>query len=300
MSNKSINKALIVILIIIIIMFSLFAYLIHLNKNTVDEELAFQMEKRQRISDIQNGVITGKYESSVFNNEFIFLEQEDRNDIDKLIDEVVTMINNRASDKLYDLLKLDYRVERFPTKYSLGKFIYDNFKAGDFYSTGYELDSKNLYITLNSKSTSGDTIKTIRVSNYDEEEKYIYFGDYRSMRTIRLAGSNSYVQIKSNAIFNYKNYSSLLLSITNITDKPLHIDFSGSYVLGDYARRYKQFSLYYEADVQSVDIKPKQTTTYELRFNKFSVSASKAVFLMDINGDKQAINNAYITTRRVN
>ncbi len=301
MSDKQLKKALIIVVAIIVLLVVFFGIRAFLINKKAKEPFAYEIEKRERIKDIQDGKITGKYSSNVLSDEYIFLEQEDRKYVDHIIDMFLDMVNDYSlTGYLWQCyLTEEYKQSMFssnPDNYY--DYLDKNFPSKKYYCKNYEIDDDVLIMYVLSTEDNNESMKVLKVVDYKDIFCKLYFGNLKSIKNVRMTANSDDIYITCSSIMHYGDYSALLLNIENLTDEELTVDFGGSYIMKEEGRDYQNYILYDKGDKPIVSIPAKKTIQYELKFTKFTAYAEKVRLMMEFNGEKLDIEDAFITTNR--
>ncbi len=287
MSDEQVKKALIGTVVVIVLIF-LIIFIVRITSRVSPgkEQAKIEKEKQKQIAAIESGKITGKYDSKLYNYEYLNLTQEQRTIIDEVIDYVLELINKHDTETIWDMLNRKYRNELLPDKEYLKKYLEKNFPSNkEFKSFGYELKDETLFMTIGSDTKSGDEddMKFIRIDGYDKERKVLYFGKYSFMEEIKIMSDKDKYTLNSYTLIHYDDETSIVFRLTNKTDAPLHLDFFDCFVYVQNARSYKKYALV--DDVESFDVDAKGMEICEVRFEPFAKAAQKLDLKVRVDRD---------------
>lgn len=294
MSDESLKKVLIALGIVIILIFIIFAIIIaSKNKNPFKEVEYYDKERAEKIEAIDSEKITGKYKSKLYNQEYINLTQEERTEIDDIIDHVILLINNRDIDNIWEYLNKSYRSRFFPEKDYLVRYLNRNYPDSKTYeSLGFEVSDSSLYIIIGSNESGDDMEECIKIDNFNDENKDMYFGRFSYYEDISLLSEVDDVILISYSIFHYQDGVSVVFRIRNKTDKEAKVSFTNCLAYVQNARTYQTYPLLkdYEFDIQANDME-----MCEIKFKSFSKSIQKMELNMMVNDKTYSAKTVYVS-----
>ncbi len=259
------------------------------------KRLEYTRQRMATMERIMKGDISTKYQSNVINDAYINLDYDERDNADERIDYILNLINTRDTKTLYDNLSEIYRQARFVTLDDFNKFFDEMFiNSGDKYvSSGFELDTYSMYITIN--SADGKFVTEVQtVSSLSDATKNldISFGRIQTVEKAAFALSTDSIRIDGRNFIVYNQTTSAVLSILNRSEKEVTIKFGNSRMVRNLYNGNKEFSKSIKGN--EIIIPPKERVIYELRFQYMYPIPSYIEFNFDING-QNVQKTAYVT-----
>ena len=276
MSNKAIVITIVILILLIILVFAVF---INLKSDTNDghSQRYYDEQRDKKIQDIENGVVTGRYSSKLYNFQYLNLTNEERASIDKKIDYVYNLITSRDIDKLYDALSEIYKKSKFPIKNAFRDYFENTYYSNKGLEvTDYTLIEDAVCINMKYKADNTDAVKCT-ISNYLDDEIKIYFDNYHSSKNASFSFVSSDLKLDCESIIYYDDRNSAVFSIY----KPLKIDFTGTEFV---EQRNRNTTNYKTIGDTNVEIDPGANKYFELDFEKIVSNVSTIKLKMVVNG----------------
>ena len=242
----------------------------------------YDEETVQKIEDIEEGKITGKYESTTFNMTYISLTQEERDNIDRVIDYVCELINDRKIDALYDLIREDYRYAVFRKKEDFEDFINKNYGVETIAST---FDYADGILKINFKANDNEKKPIVSVMDFKDgnlENIVLSFNGFVSILDAEFAYIKDKVDIRCDGILNYSSYSTIMMEIENTSNQDKELDFTGTSLIAKKGRNHLYFTVTPETAV--VKVPAKKTIRYEMNVGSISRTPDRVQMKVIING----------------
>ncbi len=309
MSNKRIIIVICIIFVVIIGLLMITTSLLNGDTKTkVKKVNREERELQKKIEQVEKGKITGKYDSTVKNKEYYYLEQTDRDLVDEKIDYVLDLLVSRKTDEMYDLFSNTYKLALFPSVKDLEKYLDEKFpKDLKFVSKGFEIYGDDLYINVYIDGTDSK-ITTLLLTNYNLSEKEkdsrddgfdlqqnLFLTDVSSIDGVRFQFYNNIVRLDSSYCFGYGDRYSLIVDITNKTDEEITIDFMGTKLVEEIGGRQNKYSM---VTTRYLTIPAKETVKYEMGFRMFKIMATNVELHMAI-GDKTFVASPSIVEQSI-
>ena len=265
---------------------------------TKDEEQQTQKSYSNLIDEANK--IESKYKSLNYNEEYILLSRENRATIDKVIDEVLGLIESHNAEEIYkNHLANSYLQSRFPDEEELEKYMNSTFSQDAKFSIkAYEISGNTLLLPIIETKLGTDIeLNTLKVVDFLTPSYALYFDNVQEVLTLMNKFRKNEFEININYSINYADYSSIILRITNRTNSVLDLDFDKTYVEEAYGKVYKKHDLLGEP---RISIAPGKTVLYEAKFDRFKVYPDALYF--NIKYDNKTIENEreYLNFNMVN
>ena len=303
--NRVIIGAIVVIFIIIIILFNVVMGLVG-SKDTKKKAPVVDKEYKKQVEDVEKGKVTGKYETTNTNESYYRLGQEGRDIVDERLDYIMDLLNSKKYEEIYSLLAINYKNAMFPTLDDLKTYID---KLGDdvtFVVNSFEVYDDVLFFDVGKQNVPGK-VATFVLYDYEinsgdkfdsdgfERRMTLYFSDILSVDKTRFIYYNDLIRIESEYSMEHANSYSLLLNITNKTDKEMKIDFNGTKLgeeIADITNTYGMVTTRY------VTVPAGETVKYEMGFRLFKVAPSFVELHMAFQ-DKTFVTNVNIVDNSI-
>ena len=296
MNDKKLILIFVALIILIIVLFNVVLGMV--GGNTKKKKSTYKdKEYVKKVEQVIEGKVTGKYDSNDKNVSFYNLTQQDRDLVDKIIDNVIDMIAQKKTDDINKLLKYNYKSAMFPKPTDLDKFLDNKVPSGDtLVVKDFRVSGSDLYFNIYGEKAN-KVVLEIKLHDYKDfysetGEPYIYFSDLMGIDYSRILFNNNSIRIEGSYYIEYKDTISYVVEITNKTNKDMDIDFDGTKL-----RQYfsANETLYDMVTTRYVTVPAKESIRYEMGFQKMRHMADGIVLNMDINGTKTN-TYVYITT----
>ena len=252
----------------------------------VDREYKKQVEK------VENGDITGKYDSENKNYSYYNLTQDGRNNVDKCIDTIMDYFNNDNYEGFYKLISGNYKSALFPEVSDVERYIkrLKNNKTGKFVASSFENLAGDLLINVAYEETQFSTTATFRLNNYEDflnnnlENVEFYFTPVERIYAMQSSSTFYMVKITVNYCIKAKDTLSYALEIYNPSDEEVKIDFKDTKLVTLIAGRELTYGM---VTSRYVTVPAKETVRYEIGFKEPDISPDYIDTTININGKEE-------------
>ena len=252
----------------------------------VDKEYQKQVEK------VENGNITGKYDSDNKNYSYYNLTQEGRNDVDKCIDTIMDYFNNDKYEEFYKLLSGEYKNALFSEVSDVERYIkgLKNNRSGNFVAISFENLAGDLLINVANEETQFSTITTFRLNNYEDflnnnlENVEFYFTPVERIYRVQSSSAFYMVKVYSEYCIKNKDTISYALNIYNPSDEEVKIDFKDTKLVVLVAGRELEYGM---VTSRYVTVPAKKSIKYEMGFKEPDISPNYIDATININGKEE-------------
>ena len=167
METKKLILILVIAIIAIIIVFKL--ALGSFKKDSIEAGVNGYVDReyQKQVEKVDDGTITGKYETYDKNIEYYNLTQEDRTDVDKCIDKVLEMFNNNSYGEMFSLVTDNYSSALFSTMDEFRDYIDDIKQNIDGQATAKNFSVLGNALSIKIADEKGHTTGyTFKVNNF--------------------------------------------------------------------------------------------------------------------------------------
>lgn len=288
MKNKRLIIILVLLIMVLFIAITIFSILITPN-NEVDTQ-------KNQYKDENYGIKyenLGKYEPSIINKEYSSLNVEEINMIDNTIDNILSLLNNKEYDKLYDMLAQDYKIIRFQTLVQFEEYLNENFKQNNYKCLSYRIKEDNLYMNV-SEYENGIDLKEIKINYFaDQSNMHIYFEDIKDIEKIQTSFKIEGLLFNIEYIIEYEDKLSVLCDVRNTKNNSVEFEIENLNLITIInGAEYNNISESFE----KISMQANDKKAIEIYFNNNDLT-----YLPDyleanlvINGENETINKSFV------
>ncbi|MBO5143168.1 MAG: hypothetical protein J6C46_09340 [Clostridia bacterium] len=229
MKNKRFIVLLIILILILIISIIAFGKITRTpssggnNSTGVNNQTSYKDEKLT-VKYEQNG----KYEPSLINDEYTVLKENQIKEIDKLIDDVLSYLNEKIYIKLFDMMSSNYKIIKYDGDLlKFADYLDENYKSNSYKCESYKIEDYALHIKIVDSSSSDSEPFEIKIQNVNYPEiRNLYFEDVKEIIEATTYSQISDVIVNMNYITRHNNKVVLNITLNNTASKDMNVEFN--------------------------------------------------------------------------
>ena len=287
MKDRNLIIFVVILIIMIIILFNAIISIVA-GKPTKKKVTYVDKTYEKKVEEVRKGNVTGKYDSNDKNSSYYNLEQDGRDLVDKIIDDVVELVNDKRYEDILNLFLYTYRNSYYPNVSDVEEYISSKIPSGvKVEAKNFRVNNGSLYFSLYEVGTDNKALD-IKIDNYDdfyndEFDSYLYFSNIVSIDDTRILYIDKYIRVECNYCVSYPEYTAYVLEIENNKDKDLKIDFQDTKLNDYYFGTERQYDM---VTTRYLEIPARKKVRYEMGFKNPKYQPEGIYLKMDVNGEK--------------
>lgn len=275
--DKKLKKILIFLILIIVILFIVMGYFLSpssVEKDYQDEKISISNQNQDENKN------TYKYFPTIENNHYLAMSEDEKTDLDKAIDEITKILNEKDYEKFYQKLSKECKEYIYPT---FEKFKIDYEKKLQNYeytseeyiaeSYGYEC----VFYPIEFQGTSENTVELILNIDSKTKEITIKLDQLINVKEINTVQKERQLNVTCLSQLNYLDKTVYTLKFVNTGYVKIEIDISEITAMKTIRGYPKKEKL---ENIPSFTLAGQESKIIELEFDAYSYSSLKPEWLM--------------------
>lgn len=290
MEQKNILKKSLLITVILLLVLILVFYIVNKNafKNkTYNGDVSNFVDTKRPEKD--NPVDT-KYDTNIINSEYRELTDDEKLVIDNLIDRLLSYINNKEYENLYEMTTTAYRNIKFETLDDFKKYVTGIFNKNNYKCLTYKVSTDICKVTISSADAVSDTIDLYlagyRITGYPK----LYFEDIIGIRETFSELRWSDFKLDLRYSIEYSTYESAFITLVNDSNRDINVNIDKLDFVSVIAGTEDIVGI---QKARSVTVPANSTTNMELSLNKKTGTIKPGYIKYKISVDGKTYEETY-------
>lgn len=275
--DKKLKKVLIILILIILILFVVMGYF--LSPSSIEK--GYQDEKIPTSNQVQQGNDeTYKYFPTIENTRYLAMSNEAKTDLDKAIDEIIKILNEKDYEKFYQKLSDECKEYLYPT-FEKFKVEYEKkLQNYEYTSEEYMVESYGyecVFYPIDFQGTSENTIELILNIDSETKESTIKLDQLINVREIGTVQKERQLNVTCLSQLNYLDKTVYTLKFVNTGYVKIEIDVSDITAIKTVRGYPKEEKI---ENIPSFILAGQESKIIELEFDAYNYSSLKPEWLM--------------------